>query len=77
MEQHARVRAVFDSDLKILPVAEREAYLDQACADDPDVRQAVETLLKADEEGGSFLERPTVPPPDDRYGPRLAKHSEL
>ncbi len=38
-----------------LPAAERTGYLDQACADDADLRQRVEELLKASKE---FLRLP-------------------
>ena len=36
--------------------AERQAYLDQACAKNTGVRAAVEELLRADDDAGSFLE---------------------
>jgi serine/threonine protein kinase len=58
----AGVRAVFDRALEIEAVAERAAYLDEACAGSPELRQKVEALLHAYEEAGSFLERPAVPP---------------
>ena len=38
--------------------AERVAYLDGACAQDPQLRVVVEGLLKAHDEAGSFLEQP-------------------
>ena len=37
-------------------LAERQAYLDQACAKNTGVRAAVEELLRADDDAGSFLE---------------------
>ena len=40
--------------------AERSAYLDQACADDPELRREVESLLQAHEQAGRFLSRPAV-----------------
>ncbi|UCG58872.1 MAG: protein kinase, partial [Phycisphaerales bacterium] len=36
--------------------AERQAYLDQACGRDPELRAKVEGLLKAHEDAGDFLE---------------------
>ncbi|HEX4155499.1 MAG TPA: protein kinase [Acidobacteriaceae bacterium] len=42
------------------PREERLAYLQDACADSPDVRQVVEMLLRADERAGSFLETPLL-----------------
>ena len=40
--------------------AERSAFLDEACADDPAMRQRVEALLHAHDKAGDFLERPAV-----------------
>jgi formylglycine-generating enzyme required for sulfatase activity/serine/threonine protein kinase/WD40 repeat protein len=37
---------------------ERRAYLDQACAGNPELRSEVEGLLAADADAGSFLNRP-------------------
>ena len=44
-------QAVLDKD-----PSERAAFLDQTCADDPDVRREVASLLAAYDTGGSFLE---------------------
>ncbi len=52
--------AIFTEALK-RPVAEREAFLDQACAGDVELRRKVEALLRAYERLGHFLE---TPPPD-------------
>ncbi len=52
------VRAVFDRALDIDTAADRQAYLDAACAAAPEVRQKVEALLKAYQDAGSFLEGP-------------------
>ena len=38
------------------PLAEREARLDEACAGDKSLRQAVESLLSFGEKAESFLE---------------------
>jgi serine/threonine protein kinase/tetratricopeptide (TPR) repeat protein len=57
------VKAVFDRAHEIPSEAERQAYLDQACAGDPDLRQEVESLLRAHDAAGSFLETPAPPPP--------------
>src|SRR5437867_107430 len=43
---------------------ERAAFLDQACAGDPALRNSVDSLLAA-YEAGSFLETPAVQRPDD------------
>jgi len=37
---------------------ERSAYLDEACANDPELRREVESLLNASGETGDFMERP-------------------
>lgn len=39
---------------------EREEFLDQACHDDPELRAEVESLLRAYEVAGSFMEAPAV-----------------
>ncbi|HYX22897.1 MAG TPA: serine/threonine-protein kinase [Thermoanaerobaculia bacterium] len=40
------------------PAAERAAFLDAACAGDPELRRELERLLVADERTGDFLARP-------------------
>jgi serine/threonine protein kinase len=57
------VREVFDHALELPSVAERRAYLDQACAGDLELRQKVEGLLRAHDEAGSFLEKPPLSGP--------------
>ena len=47
--------AVFTEALQ-LPPGERDAYLDRACANDGELRQKVEALLKAHNQIGDFLE---------------------
>jgi eukaryotic-like serine/threonine-protein kinase len=39
-------------------VAERSAFLDQACASDPSLRSEVEALIDSYEKAGSFIESP-------------------
>src|SRR4051812_13621944 len=51
---------IFAVALKKKSPRERQAYLDEACAGEPELRSAVEGLLKADSDAGSFLERPPV-----------------
>ncbi len=45
-----------------LPAADRPAYLDQACAGQPELRARIEALLRSHEVTG-FMEHPTVVPP--------------
>src|SRR4026207_137833 len=42
------------------PLAEREARLDEACAGDPSLRLAVESLLSFREKAENFLEEPVL-----------------
>ncbi|HZL88827.1 MAG TPA: serine/threonine-protein kinase [Pirellulaceae bacterium] len=52
------VRSIFDRALDIASEAERRAFLDEACASAPEIRQQVEALLAAHAAAGSFLESP-------------------
>src|SRR5580693_230803 len=40
-----------------LPADQRGAYLDEACAGNPDLRRQVEALLRVHEEAGSFFDK--------------------
>jgi serine/threonine protein kinase/tetratricopeptide (TPR) repeat protein len=55
-------KAIFENAFEISSPAERKAYLDETCADEPELRQKVEALLRAHEEAGSFLENPALAP---------------
>jgi eukaryotic-like serine/threonine-protein kinase len=57
-KQSLGVKAVFDRALEMEAAAQRNAYLDEACAEAPELRQQVDALLKAHEDAGSFLEKP-------------------
>ncbi|HXT22427.1 MAG TPA: hypothetical protein VN923_16865 [Thermoanaerobaculia bacterium] len=54
-EQWRRVRVLFDVAGQ-LPVQQRRAFLRNACAEEPELRQEVESLLEAASEAGDFLE---------------------
>jgi serine/threonine protein kinase len=56
------VRAVFDRAVEFGTEAERAAYLDQACANFPEIRREVESLLEAHSDAGSFLQSPAAGP---------------
>src|SRR5262245_57601298 len=57
MDMQARaVKAVFDQALELAAIADRRAYLNEACADAPELRAKVEALLEAYADAGSFLE---------------------
>ncbi|HTT19662.1 MAG TPA: protein kinase [Candidatus Sulfotelmatobacter sp.] len=54
------VRAILDRAIE-LPVPERSRYIDENCADDPGLRDEVESLLRSHEEAGSlFLKHPAA-----------------
>src|SRR5262245_29833883 len=56
-----RLESLFTAALQ-KPPADRPAYLDQACAGDPGLRQRLEALLRAQRAAGSFLEPPAPSP---------------
>jgi eukaryotic-like serine/threonine-protein kinase len=51
-------RSIFFDLLAISDPAERAAYLDRECSGNPALRSEVESLLRAHDEVGSFMERP-------------------
>ena len=53
-----RVKEIFLATVQRKP-HERDAFLDEACLNDPDLRMEVETMLSSHEESESFLELPT------------------
>jgi eukaryotic-like serine/threonine-protein kinase len=57
-EPAVSAKAVFDRALEIEPADERRAYLNDACAGNPGLREKVERLLDAYAAAGSFLESP-------------------
>lgn len=58
-ERWGRVKDVFSRAVE-RPAAEREAWVEQACADDAAVRAEVSRLIAAHEEAGSFIEQPAA-----------------
>ena len=56
-ERWQRVKELFQSALKREP-SERAAFLDQACADDEELRNEVESLIGSHEKTGSFIDEP-------------------
>src|SRR5262245_29575393 len=53
-------RDIFIAALQKEDPAERQAYLDQACAGQPELLRQVEHLLRLYENAGSFLEEPAA-----------------
>ena len=54
-----KLREVFQSALEQHPPSQWDAYLDQACAGDGDLRHQAGQLLKAHAEGGSLVDQAT------------------
>ena len=52
------LKSIFGHALAIAAPADREAYLDQACAGNSGLRAEVEALLEASADAGHFLESP-------------------
>src|SRR5262245_34706220 len=55
MSAPKREEQLFETARTLKDLAERNAYLDAACADNPDLRQGVEQLLAADARTASFF----------------------
>ncbi len=53
-------RELFIAALQKENLAERQAYLDAACADGPELREQVQGLLRLYEGAGSFLQKPAL-----------------
>ncbi|MEO1084869.1 MAG: hypothetical protein AAFY88_11560, partial [Acidobacteriota bacterium] len=62
------VRSIFDRASELSGDG-RRAYLDEACADDGDLRDEVETLLRADLAAGEGLRSKIVAAADDALTP--------
>jgi eukaryotic-like serine/threonine-protein kinase len=53
-------RAIFIAALQKADPTQRQAYLDEACAQQPELRKQVENLLRLHAGAGSFLEKPAA-----------------
>jgi hypothetical protein len=58
MNAGPNVDSIFCAAVEFESAHEREAYLDQACMHDPQVRERVEKLLQAHSKAGIFLQQP-------------------
>lgn len=56
-EDWQKVKAIFDSAVEVAPDS-RSAFLNDACANDGELRREVETLLASSDETESFMETP-------------------
>jgi serine/threonine protein kinase/Flp pilus assembly protein TadD len=68
MNHPSPLEALFFAALEKGSPQERAAYLDEACALDPDLRRRVEKMLAAQAQAGSFLEQPAAGPPSPLEG---------
>jgi WD40 repeat protein/serine/threonine protein kinase len=68
------LKAVFGQALELPSVAERARYLAEACGDDPALRAEVESLLRAFDRAGSFLEPPVALTTATLDAPSPAEH---
>jgi eukaryotic-like serine/threonine-protein kinase len=62
MSNSSHLESIFFAALEKPSLAERRAYLDEACAGDADLCVRVERMLAAQADAGSFLESPASPP---------------
>jgi serine/threonine protein kinase/tetratricopeptide (TPR) repeat protein len=62
MNDPSPLEAIFFAALEKGSPQERAAYLDEACAADPDLRRRVVKMLAAQAQAGSFLEQPARSP---------------
>src|SRR5262245_45075607 len=61
--KHEKVEALFHEALKLKP-EERNLFLAQTCANEPELRRRVDELLQAQGDAGEFLpETPKMAPP--------------
>ena len=72
-ESDQAVRAIFDEAAEIASPAERRAYLERACAGNPQWRARVDLLLDAYDHAGSFLDAPPADLQATRDGPRITE----
>ncbi len=61
MNTSADVESLFGQALEIASPADRAAFLDQVCRDNPALRAELEGLLKASAKAGQFMNRPAGP----------------
>ena len=58
-EQWKRIDELIDAALE-LPPESRSSFLDDACADDPALRQEIQKLLDSQQRAQSFMEAPAL-----------------
>ncbi len=60
MDNSLRLEAIFFAALEMDSPAERSAYLDDACANDGELRASIEKMFAAQAVAGAFLEQPAI-----------------
>ena len=70
-------REIFDEAVEFVDVAEREAYLEHACAGNAALKQHVERMLEVYPQLGDFLESPAVDLASPRSAPGCAGRFRL
>src|SRR5262245_55038502 len=74
----SRLELLFDAALQKGSDGERAAYLDGACGPDVDLRNRVETLLKAHAAAGGFLQATLAPgSPHEAPGTTIGRYKLL
>ena len=68
-------RDIFIAALQKEDLAERQAYLDEACAGQSELRRQVEHLLRLDKNAGSFMEAPAAESAATRAVPDAAEEA--
>lgn len=66
MDRQSKIKEIFLSAVGKATATERDAYLDQACGDDVELRDRVRDLLSADEQPASYLDKPALDFPETR-----------
>ena len=83
-EPHKPAGVIFEAAIE-LPLDERAAYVQKACAGDDALRQRVEALLRADASAGTFMNSPAVSPtretvvvkPSEQPGDKIGRYKLL
>jgi len=85
-QTHQREAAIFDAAIE-LPLEQRAAHLENACAGDAALRRRVEALLNASETSCEFLDSPAtpeaaeptnvLPPSFEKAGDRIGRYKLL
>src|SRR5437879_312663 len=79
--QQDKMRAIFDEALAKASPEERESFLASACAQNPDLRRQVDSLLLAHTQAGDFLRQnviaPSGPPSGEGQGNVIGRYKLL